>query len=251
MNVQLPDGSMREVPENATVADVAAAIGKRLAKDALAGKVNGKVVDVYAPVSDGAKVEIITPKSEAGLDTIRHSTAHLMAMAVQELYPGTQVTIGPRSLPRPARPVHRPPRRLQADVGRRRVLARRRAQRDAAAHLRHRVFGQGGARRAPQAARGGEEARPPQARQGARPLSLPSVRARRGVLDSKGTTLYNALSQTCASCSAAATATSRSRRRCSTTRAVGDLRALGQVPREHVPRARQRDEASTTSRSSR
>ncbi|MDP9194648.1 MAG: threonine--tRNA ligase [Acidobacteriota bacterium] len=95
MNVQLPDGSLREVPENATVADVAAAIGRRLAKDALAGKVNGKAVDVYAPVSDGAKVEIITPKSEAGLDTIRHSTAHLMAMAVQELFPGTQVTIGP------------------------------------------------------------------------------------------------------------------------------------------------------------
>ena len=95
MNVQLPDGSQREVPENATVADVAAAIGKRLAKDALAGKVNGKVVDVYTKVPDGAKVEIVTPKSEAGLDTIRHSTAHLMAMAVQELFPGTQVTIGP------------------------------------------------------------------------------------------------------------------------------------------------------------
>jgi threonyl-tRNA synthetase len=95
MNVQLPDGSMREVAENATVADVAAAIGRRLAKDALGGKVNGKAVDVYAPVSEGARVEIITPKSEAGLDTIRHSTAHLMAMAVQELFPGTQVTIGP------------------------------------------------------------------------------------------------------------------------------------------------------------
>jgi threonyl-tRNA synthetase len=95
MNVQLPDGSMREVPENATVADVAASIGKRLAKDAIAGKVNGKIVDVYAPVADGAKVEIVTPKSEAGLDTIRHSTAHLMANAVQELFPGTQVTIGP------------------------------------------------------------------------------------------------------------------------------------------------------------
>jgi threonyl-tRNA synthetase len=95
MNVQLPDGSMREVAENATVADVAAAIGRRLAKDALGGKVNGKAVDVYAPVSEGATVEIITPKSEAGLDTIRHSTAHLMAMAVQELFPGTQVTIGP------------------------------------------------------------------------------------------------------------------------------------------------------------
>jgi threonyl-tRNA synthetase len=95
MNVQLPDGSMREVAENATVADVAAAIGKRLAKDAIAGKINGKTVDVYAPVPDGAQIEIVTPKSEAGLDTIRHSTAHLMAMAVQELFPGTQVTIGP------------------------------------------------------------------------------------------------------------------------------------------------------------
>src|SRR5687768_12192886 len=95
MNVQLPDGSIREVPDGATVADVAAAIGKRLAKDALAGRVDGKIVDVYAPVPDGAKVEIITPKSEEGLDTIRHSTAHLMAHAVQELFPGTQVTIGP------------------------------------------------------------------------------------------------------------------------------------------------------------
>ena len=95
MNVQLPDGSMREVPDNATVADVAASIGKRLARDAVAGKVNGKVVDIYAPVPDGAKVEIVTPASDAGVDTIRHSTAHLMAMAVQELFPGTQVTIGP------------------------------------------------------------------------------------------------------------------------------------------------------------
>ena len=95
MQVQLPDGSSKEVPDNATVADVAASIGKRLAKDAIAGKVNGKVVDVYARVPNAAKVEIVTPKSEAGLDTIRHSTAHLMAMAVQELFPGTQVTIGP------------------------------------------------------------------------------------------------------------------------------------------------------------
>ncbi|HWO46484.1 MAG TPA: TGS domain-containing protein, partial [Solirubrobacterales bacterium] len=93
--MQLPDGSIKEVPENATVADVAASIGKRLAKDAIAGKINGKVVDVYAPVPEGAKVEIVTPKSEEGIDTIRHSTAHLMAHAVQELFPGTQVTIGP------------------------------------------------------------------------------------------------------------------------------------------------------------
>ncbi|MGZ8868177.1 MAG: threonine--tRNA ligase [Thermoanaerobaculia bacterium] len=95
MHVQLPDGSQKEVPENATVADVALAIGKGLAKAAIAGKVNGKVVDLSAKVPDGAKVEIVTPKSETGVDTIRHSTAHLMAHAVQELFPGTQVTIGP------------------------------------------------------------------------------------------------------------------------------------------------------------
>jgi threonyl-tRNA synthetase len=95
MQVELPDGSKKEVPDGATVADVAASIGRRLAKDAIAGKVNGKIVDVYTPVPDNAKVEIVTPKSDAGLDTIRHSTAHLMAMAVQELFPGTQVTIGP------------------------------------------------------------------------------------------------------------------------------------------------------------
>ena len=95
MQVQLPDGSQKEVPDDATVADVAASIGKRLAKDAVAGKVNGKVVDVYAKVPNGAKVEIVTPKTPEGLNTIRHSTAHLMAMAVQELFPGTQVTIGP------------------------------------------------------------------------------------------------------------------------------------------------------------
>src|SRR5438046_2592970 len=95
MQVELPDGSKKEVADNATVLDVANSIGKRLAKDAIAGKVNGKVVDVYTKVPDNAKIEIVTPKSDAGLDTIRHSTAHLMAMAVQELFPGTQVTIGP------------------------------------------------------------------------------------------------------------------------------------------------------------
>jgi threonyl-tRNA synthetase len=95
MNVQLPDGSLKEVPEGATLADVAASIGRRLAKDAIAGKVNGKTVDLYAQVPEGARVEIITPTTEEGRDVIRHSTAHLMAMAVQELFPGTQVTIGP------------------------------------------------------------------------------------------------------------------------------------------------------------
>jgi threonyl-tRNA synthetase len=95
MNIQLPDGSLREVGDGATVLDVAASIGPRLAKDAIAGRVNGRLVDVYAPVEENARVEIVTPKSDEGVDVIRHSTAHLMAMAVQELFPGTQVTIGP------------------------------------------------------------------------------------------------------------------------------------------------------------
>jgi threonyl-tRNA synthetase len=95
MKVQLPDGSQRELPENSTVAELAAAIGPRLAKDALAGKVNGKPVDLTSPIPDGAQVEVVTPKSEMGRHIIRHSTAHLMAQAVQELFPGTQVTIGP------------------------------------------------------------------------------------------------------------------------------------------------------------
>ncbi|HXI14526.1 MAG TPA: threonine--tRNA ligase [Thermoanaerobaculia bacterium] len=95
MNVELPDGSLKEVPDGATLADVAAAIGRRLANDAVAGKINGKVVDLSTAVIDGARVEIITPKSDDGRYIIRHSTAHLMAQAVQELITGTQVTIGP------------------------------------------------------------------------------------------------------------------------------------------------------------
>lgn len=95
MNVQLPDGSTREIHDGATVLDLAASIGPRLAKDAVAGKVDGKVVDLDRPLNDGAKVEILTVKNDDGLAVMRHSTAHLMAEAVQELYPGTQVTIGP------------------------------------------------------------------------------------------------------------------------------------------------------------
>ena len=95
MNVVLPDGSVREVGDGATIADVAAAIGPGLAKAAIAGKIDGRTVDLHTGVVDGARVEIVTPKSADGLEVIRHSTAHLMAMAVQELFPGTQVTIGP------------------------------------------------------------------------------------------------------------------------------------------------------------
>jgi len=95
INVQLPDGSKRELPSGATVADLAASIGAGLAKAALAGQVNGELVDLSASLADGASVAIITEKSPEALDIIRHSTSHLMAQAVKELFPQAKVTIGP------------------------------------------------------------------------------------------------------------------------------------------------------------
>ena len=95
IQITLPDGSRREYPEPVTVADVAASIGPGLAKAALAGKVNGKVVDTTYTIPDGAQVAIVTGKDADGLDVIRHSTAHLLAYAVKDLFPEAQVTIGP------------------------------------------------------------------------------------------------------------------------------------------------------------
>ena len=95
MNIALPDGSAKELAAGATVADVAASIGAGLAKAALAGKVDGALVDLTATVTDGATVEIITAKSPEALHIMRHSCAHIMAEAVQELYPGTQIAFGP------------------------------------------------------------------------------------------------------------------------------------------------------------
>lgn len=97
MNIVLPDGSSKELPENSTVLDVAASIGSGLAKAALAGKINGKLVDLTDVVSDGATVEIITDKNPEGLDFMRHSAAHVMAEAVQNLFPGTQIGFGPQT----------------------------------------------------------------------------------------------------------------------------------------------------------
>ena len=95
MNIALPDGSVKELAAGATVADVAASIGAGLAKAALAGKVDGTLVDLTATVTDGATVEIITAKSPEALHIMRHSCAHILAEAVQELYPGTQIAFGP------------------------------------------------------------------------------------------------------------------------------------------------------------
>ncbi|WP_295871163.1 threonine--tRNA ligase [uncultured Zhongshania sp.] len=93
--ITLPDASQRVFDAPVSVADVAFDIGPGLAKAALAGRVNGKLVDTSFVITDDAELGIITERDEEGVDVIRHSTAHLLAMAVQDLFPGAQVTIGP------------------------------------------------------------------------------------------------------------------------------------------------------------
>ena len=93
--VRLPDGSTRELEPGATGADLAATIGKRLAKDALAVTVDGTEVDLDRPLPDGALVEVVTPSSPLGREVLRHSTAHVLAQAVLRLWPGAHFAIGP------------------------------------------------------------------------------------------------------------------------------------------------------------
>jgi len=93
--VTLPDGSQREFAESVTVAEVAQSIGAGLARAALAGKVDGRLVDTSFQITSDVQLGIITEKDPEGLEIIRHSTAHLMAYAVKELFPAAQVTIGP------------------------------------------------------------------------------------------------------------------------------------------------------------
>ena len=95
MEIVLPDGSKKTLDEGATVADAATAIGAGLARVALAGIVNGRPVDLTAPVAEGDEVAIVTAKSPEALDLLRHSTAHLMAAALTELYPGVKFGVGP------------------------------------------------------------------------------------------------------------------------------------------------------------
>ena len=95
VQITLPDGSQREFPGPVTVAEVAMSIGAGLAKAALAGKVDGNVVDTSFTIERNAELAIITGKDADGLEVIRHSTAHLLAYAVKELFPEAQVTIGP------------------------------------------------------------------------------------------------------------------------------------------------------------
>ena len=94
-DIRLPDGAVRHFDAPVTVAQVAAAIGPGLAKAALAGKVDGKVVDTSYVVDRDTSLAIITDKDPEGLEVLRHSAAHLLAYAVKELFPDAQVTIGP------------------------------------------------------------------------------------------------------------------------------------------------------------
>jgi threonyl-tRNA synthetase len=93
--ITLPDGSHREYDQAVTVMDVAQSIGSGLAKATLAGRVDGKLVDASTLIDHDATLQIVTAKDEDGVDVIRHSTAHLLAQAVKELFPQAQVTIGP------------------------------------------------------------------------------------------------------------------------------------------------------------
>jgi threonyl-tRNA synthetase len=95
VQITLPDGSQRDFPGPVSVAEVALSIGSGLAKAALAGKVDGKVVDTSYSIGTNANLAIITGKDPEGLEVIRHSTAHLLAYAVKDLFPEAQVTIGP------------------------------------------------------------------------------------------------------------------------------------------------------------
>src|SRR5690625_7452370 len=93
--VTLPDGSQREFDHPVTVHQVAESIGPGLAKAALAGRVDGRLVDTSYAINDDVNLAIVTDRDEEGLEILRHSAAHLLAQAVKELFPEAQVTIGP------------------------------------------------------------------------------------------------------------------------------------------------------------
>ena len=94
-DIRLPDGAIKHFDAPVTVAELAASIGPGLAKAALAGRIDGKLVDTSHRIERDAAVAIVTDKDPDGLEVLRHSTAHLLAYAVKELFPDAQVTIGP------------------------------------------------------------------------------------------------------------------------------------------------------------
>src|ERR1700722_9768279 len=95
IDLVFPDGSHRQYPKGSSGRDVAASISKSLEKKALLVKLDGQLLDLFRPLPSGGRVEIVTRDAPEALEVIRHDTAHVLAEAVQELFPGTQVTIGP------------------------------------------------------------------------------------------------------------------------------------------------------------
>src|SRR5262245_5191312 len=95
VNITLPDGSVQSLPAGSRPIDVAKSIGSRLADAALVARVNGDLVDLTRPIEQDARLEILTSKDPVALQVYRHSTAHLLAAAVLELFPETQLGIGP------------------------------------------------------------------------------------------------------------------------------------------------------------
>src|SRR5215210_3824890 len=93
--VRLPDGKELEIEPGEKARDVAEKIGPRLARDAVVAKLDGRLVDLDAPLNGGGDFEVVTKDSAEGLEVLRHSTAHAMAQAILELYPGSKLTIGP------------------------------------------------------------------------------------------------------------------------------------------------------------
>ena len=95
INIMLPSGDMKQFENSVNMFDIAKSISNSLAKKAIGARVDGKLVDMTYVVEKDAKVELVTPETEDGVEIIRHSTAHLMAQAVIRLFPGTKVSIGP------------------------------------------------------------------------------------------------------------------------------------------------------------
>jgi threonyl-tRNA synthetase len=101
-NITLPDGSVRQFDTATTGAEIAASIGKSLARDAVAVRVDGELIDLTRDIESDVSIEVVTRDSDDGLELLRHDAAHVLAEAVKELWPDTQVTIGPAIRPRSA-----------------------------------------------------------------------------------------------------------------------------------------------------
>ena len=316
IHVTFPDGASRAFEPGLSGLDIAKSISPSLAKRTVAMVRDGALADLADPIDADASVEFIARDDPRALELIRHDAAHVLAEAVQSLWPDTQVTIGPviengfyydffrdepftpedfpaiekrmreiiardkpfvksvvsrdaakdlfreegrsvqgradrrhsrrsghqalqpgrmdRPLPRPAHDLDRQDRRrVQADEGRRRLLARRFDPADAVAHLRHRLRQEGRARRLSEAARGGGEARPPQARARDGPVPFPGGGAGHGVLASQGLDAVPDPDRLYAP--PPRRGLPGGQRAAGARQApVGDLRPLGLVSREHV-----------------